>query len=42
MAFKLTILSLHEAGDTIFVYDDKMVKQTIFGAIPVAPYVSLL
>ena len=37
MAFEMTILSSHAAGDARFVCDDKMVKRTIFWAILMAP-----
>ena len=37
MAFEMTILSSHAAGDARFVCDDKMVKRSTFRAIPMAP-----
>ena len=37
MAFELTILSSHAAGNARFMCDDKMVKRNIFRAILMAP-----
>ena len=37
MAFELTILLSHAAGDARFVCDDKMAKRNIFQAILMAP-----
>ena len=37
IAFKLTILWLHKAGDARVVYTNKMTKQTLFLAIPMVP-----